>query len=147
MCHRCFSFYFFPSQRPLNTLVFPARLKYGQEDFNMGSFLDLPKFSFRLSQVCISAQHHWNGLVTKGRGVSIVIQCNLYKLGFWGMSTVSDLEGEFPSVRYLSSEGTRAWSSGRRGAECRTGKECECLNQTRFVSKEEIPVCLHMLLK
>lgn len=140
-------FKLFLSQRPLNTLVFPARLRGEQEDFNIGLFLDLPKISVRISQVCISAQSHWNGLVTKGRGVLIVIQCNWYKLGVWGISAVSDLGREFPSVRYLSSEGDQAWSFGSHGAECRTEKEWECLNQTTLVSEGEIPVCLHMLLK
>lgn len=113
-----FSF-FFLSQKPLNTLVFPERLKYGQEDFNIGLFLELPKISFRISQVCVSAQSHWNGLVTKGRRVLIVIQCNLYKLGVWGITRVSDLGWEFPSVRYLKelkwrNSGLELWKTWSR---------------------------------
>lgn len=55
---------------------------------------------------------------------------------------------EFPSVRYLSSEGAPALSSGGHGRRLQGREGVEMSKpDNNFVSKEETSLHLHMLLK
>lgn len=128
------SFYIFPFRRPPKTLLFPARLEFGQEDCNEGVICWTSKnFIQAFPSLYKCSQSQWNRLLTNGRGASIVIQFKLCKLGVWWTSAVSDLgEGGWNSLLWDTwvVKELQLWALEDMGEDCRAGKEWKCLNQT-----------------